>query len=262
MAWVGYRVQLTETCDPEAPSLIVNVETTPATIPDDHILAVVHASLAKRDLLPGEHLVDKGYTDSRMLVDSPRLFGVEIVGPVADDPSWQARASDGFDKATFLVDWDQQVVTCPAGKQSISWLPNGYLKNGMAFEARFSRTDCTPCPLRPRCTRAKQEPRIIRPQAREQHEALRAARQRQATPTFRERYAPRAGIEATHAQAVRRCGLRCSRYLGLAKTHLQHVVTAVAINLVRLGEWWAGRAKAPTRRSHFATLNPALAVAT
>jgi putative transposase len=32
--------------------------------------------------------------------------------------------------------------------------------------------------------------------------------------------------------------------------------------LVRLGEWWAGRAKAPTRRSHFAALNPAAAVAT
>jgi len=59
MAWVGYRVQLTETCDPDLPSLIVNVETTPATTPDDTMLAVVHASLAKRDLLPDEHLVDK-----------------------------------------------------------------------------------------------------------------------------------------------------------------------------------------------------------
>jgi transposase len=261
MAWVGYRVQLTETCDAGAPSLIVNVETTPATVPDDTMLAVVHASLAERDLLPGEHLVDKGYTDSGALVDSPRLFGVELLAPVADDPSWQAHTSDGFDKAAFAIDWGRQVVTCPAGKQSLSWSPHTYAKNDMAFEVRFSRKDCTPCPLRARCTRAKREPRIIRLQARDQHEALRAARERQATPAFRERYAPRAGIEATHAQAVRRCGLRCSRYLGLAKTHLQHVVTAVAVNLVRLGEWWAGRAKAPTRRSHFAALNPALAIA-
>jgi transposase len=262
MAWVGYRVQLTETCDPNLPSLIVNVETTPATVPDDTMLAVVHASLAKRDLLPGEHLVDKGYTDSRVLVDGPQLFGVEIVGPVAEDPSWQAHTSDGFDKAAFTIDWDRQTVTCPAGKQSFSWSPHAYAKNDMAFEVRFSRKDCTPCPLRARCTRAKREPRIIRLQAREQHEALRAARERQATPTFRERYAARAGIEATHAQAVRRSGLRSSRYLGLAKTRLQHVATAVAINLVRLAEWWAGHAKAPTRRSHFAALNPAMTVAT
>jgi transposase len=261
MAWVGYRVQLTETCDPDLPSLIVNVETTPATTPDDTMLAVVHASLAKRDLLPDEHLVDKGYTDSRVLVDSPQRFGVEIVGPVAEDPSWQAHTSDGFDKTAFTIDWDRQTVTCPAGRQSFSWSPHTYAKNDMAFEVRFSCKDCTPCPLRARCTRAKREPRIIRLQAREQHEALRAARERQATPAFRERYAARAGIEATHAQAVRRSGLRNSRYLGLAKTHLQHVATAVAINLVRLGEWWAGHAKAPTRRSHFAALNPAAAIA-
>jgi transposase len=260
-AWVGYKVQLTETCDPDLPSLIVNVATTPATTPDDNMLAAVHASLAARDLLPSEHLVDKGYTDSHVLVDSRRRFGVEVVGPVADDPSWQAREGEGFAKAAFLVDWERRVVTCPAGKRSISWLPNTYPKNGMVFEARFARKDCTPCPLRARCTRAKLEPRIIGLQAREHHEALHAARHRQTTPEFRARYAPRAGIEATHEQAVRRCGLRHARYLGLAKTHLQHIVTAVAINLVRLGEWWAGRAKAPTRRSRFAALNPALAVA-
>ena len=260
-AWVGYKVQLTETCDPDLPSLIVNVATTPATTPDDNMLAAVHASLAARDLLPSEHPVDKGYTDSHVLVDSRRRFGVEVVGPVADDPSWQAREGEGFAKAAFLVDWERRVVTCPAGKRSISWLPNTYPKNGMVFEARFARKDCTPCPLRARCTRAKLEPRIIGLQAREHYEALHAARHRQTTPEFRARYAPRAGLEATHEQAVRRCGLRHARYLGLAKTHLQHIVTAVAINLVRPGEWWAGRAKAPTRRSRFAALNPALAVA-
>src|SRR3954471_21659845 len=162
-AWVGYKVQLTETCDPDLPSLIVNVATTPATTPDDNMLAVVHASLAKRDLLPSEHLVDKGYTDSHVLVDSRRHFGVEVVGPVADDPSWQAREGEGFAKAAFLVDWERRVVTCPAGKRSISWLPDTYPKNGMAFEARFARKDCTPCPLRARCTRARLEPRIVRP---------------------------------------------------------------------------------------------------
>ena len=114
--WIGYKVHLTETCDPATPHLIVNVETTPATTPDDHMLATVHASLEPRGLLPAEHLVDKGYTDSQVLVDSQRTYGVTLIGPVADDPSWQARAGTGFDKAQFLVDWDQQVVTCPDGQ--------------------------------------------------------------------------------------------------------------------------------------------------
>jgi hypothetical protein len=86
---------------------------------------------------------DKGYTDSQVLVDNQRIYGVTLIGPVADDPSWQARAGTGFDKAQFRVDWDQQVVTCPMGKQSISWLPNTYPKNGMTWEARFARAYST-----------------------------------------------------------------------------------------------------------------------
>ena len=136
--WVGYKAHVTETCDEDRPHLIVNVETTPATTPDDNMVEVVHVSEKERDLLPGEHLVDKGYTDAQILVNSPRDYGVTIIGPVAEDPGWQARAGTGFDKGNFAVDWDREVVTCPAGKKSISWLPNTYPKNGMVFEARFA----------------------------------------------------------------------------------------------------------------------------
>lgn len=255
--WIGYKVHLTETCDPATPHLIVNVETTPATTPDDQMLATVHASLEPRGLLPAEHLVDKGYTDSQVLVDSQRTYGVTLLGPVADDPSWQARAGTGFDKAQFLVDWDRQIVTCPMGKQSISWLPNTYPQNGMTWEARFARKDCTPCPQRAQCTRAKKEPRIVGLQAQEQYEALHTARQRQTTEAFAQQYAPRAGIEGTHAQGIRRCGLRQARYIGLARTHLQHIATAAALNVIRIGEWLAGTPQAKTRCSPFAALKAA-----
>src|SRR5512135_897927 len=200
MEWVGYNVHLTETCDEGTPHLIVNVETTPATTPDDNMIEVVHKSEQERDLLPGEHLVDKGYTDAHVLVDSQQDYGVTIVGPVAEDPSWQARAGEGFDKGSFVVDWEKQVVTCPAGKESISWLPNTYPQNGMVFEARFARKDCTPCPFRARCTKAQKEPRIIGLQAREHHESLQAARRRQTTEEFCQQYAARAGIEGPQSR--------------------------------------------------------------
>ena len=198
------------------------------------MLTVVHQSLAKNELLPSEHLVDMGYTGCRMLVESQQRRGVVVVGPVVEDTSWQAHAAEGFSKADFHVDWDQQVVTCPEGKQSISWLPSTYPKGGMQFEARFARNDCAACPMRSRCTRSKVEPRIITLQARKEFEALQSVRRNQATEKFRKNYAARAGIEGTHSQAIRRCGLRRCRYIGLAKTRLQHVITAVAINLVRV----------------------------
>ena len=258
VAWVGYKVHLTETCDPDTPHVITNVETTPATTPDDNMVSVVHASLAQSELLPTEHLVDKGYTDSHVLVESQRRHGVTIIGPVADDPSWQARSGDGFTKAQFQVDWDRQEVTCPKGKKSISWLPNTYPQNGMQYEARFARKDCTPCAMRSRCTRGKIEPRIIGLQARENYEALQSARRRQMTKNFQDDYASRAGIEGTHSQAIRRCGLRRCRYIGLAKTGLQHVITAAAINVVRIAEWHNGTPTAKTRMSHFAALQLAV----
>jgi transposase len=256
--WIGYKAQLTETCDPSyaGPHLVTDVETTPATTPDDNMVAIVHASLARRGLLPGEHLVDKGYTDSHVLVDSRQRYDVTILGPVAGDPSWQAREG-GLTKADFHVDWGREVVTCPAGKESISWLPHTWRRGGMVFEARFARRDCTPCPLRPRCTRAEREPRIVGLQAREHFEALQHARRHQETEAFRASYAARAGIEGTHAQAIHRCGLRRSRYIGLAKTRLQHAITAAAINLVRVAEWFAGTPVARTRLSHFAALQAA-----
>ena len=83
------------------------------------------------------------------------------------------------------------------------------------------------------------------------------ARQQQTTATFKAQYAARAGVEGTLSQGVRAFGLRRARYLGLARTHLQHVVTAVAINLVRVEAWLAERPRAQTRRSHFAALAPA-----
>ncbi len=92
----------------------------------------------------------------------------------------------------------------------------------------------------------------IRPQ--EQYVALHAARERETTRGFREEYDRRAGIEATMSQGIRACGLRRCRYVGLAKTHRQHVLTAAAINFVRVSEWVAGTPVAKTRRSAFVAL--------
>jgi hypothetical protein len=85
----------------------------------------------------------------------------------------------------------------------------------------------------------------VRPQ--DQYEALRAAREWEQTDAFAEEYARRAGIEGTLSQAVRRCRLRRIRYIGLAKTHLGHILTAVAVNLLRIGAWLAGIPRAKTR---------------
>jgi transposase len=175
-------------------------------------------------------------------------------GPVAEDPGWQAREETGFDPSPLVVDWERQVGTGPAGQPRIAWRPQTSPASGLAFEARVARQACPPWTFRARGTRAKIEPRIVGLHVREPDEAWQTARQRQTTPACHQHYAARSGSEATHAQAVRRCGIRRSRSIGLAKTHLQHLLTATAINVVRGSAWVAGIAPAATRCSRFAAL--------
>lgn len=73
-------------------------------------------------------------------------------------------------------------------------------------------------------------------------------------PVWKERYHVRAGVEGTLSQGVRAFGMRRSRYIGLAKTGLQQVCTAAALNAARIVHWLAGTPRAKTRVTRFAAL--------
>lgn len=254
-SWVGYKVHYSETCDTERPNLITNVLTTASTVQDDTALPLIHQALASRGLLPAEHLVDCGYTDAENLLISQSEHQVRIVGRVADAPSWQARAGEGFAKANFTLDWERQVATCPMGKESHFWLPHGASDAAKGeFQIRFRRKDCTPCVSRAQCTKAKVEPRLLFVQARTEHEVLQAARTAQETDAFRAEYALRSGVESLMSQGLRAFELRKARYIGGARTHLQHILVAVAINVVRSLAWVREPQRTPPRVSAFRRL--------
>ena len=156
--------------------------------------------------------------------------------------------------SAFVIDWETQHARCPQGHTSIRWTPGRDVSGDPVVRIRFHAATCRACPVRSACTQAKEAPRQLTARPQAQHEAIQAARQRQETAAFTAQYAQRAGIEATQSQAVRRCGLRQCRYLGHAKTHLQHVLTATALNLVRVAAWLEGTPRAITRRAAFAAL--------
>ncbi len=155
------------------------------------------------------------------------------------------------------MDWDERVARCPEGKRSASWASyrNGARPHrGASVQVRFRSADCRPCPSRARCTRSATRGRCLNLYSRREHEALVGARLRQGTDAYRRLYAARQGVEGTMSQGVRAFGLRQARYRGLAKTALQHLATAAAINLDRLAARVARRPLAPTRVSRFAAL--------
>ncbi|MFD9286522.1 transposase [Streptomyces mirabilis] len=132
--------------------------------------------------------------------------------------------------------------------------------NGHEYlQFRFAKADCLACPDRHPCTASATRPRSIALLPQPLHEIQVRNRLDQQTEEWQRRYAVRAGIEATLSQTVRSNGLRLTRYRGLAKTHVQHVLTAMACNLTRTADWIAETPRGRTRSSRFHTLCTAAA---
>jgi transposase len=256
--WTGYAVHLTETCDAKRPNLITHVETTPATTGDVEMTDTIHQALQEKDLLPGEHLVDTAYVSAEHLARSSKDYELDLCGPAPPDSTWQARSETGYDIPCFAIDWEAQSVTCPQGIASRSWHEREE-KDKPVIQVRFPTGACRACGMRSCCTHAKEGPRVLTIKPQTQHEALQEARQRQQTSEFKERYKARAGVEGTISQGTRTFGLRRTRYIGLPKTRLGHILTAAAIDLTRAVHWLMDPdpSKAHTRVSHFAALAPA-----
>ena len=128
--------------------------------------------------------------------------------------------------------------------------------SGTKFRVSRAQFNCGVCPFRSQCTRAKTEPRSLTIQTKQEYTALHNRREVQFTPKFLKTYNQRAGIEGTISQGVRHSALRQSRYIGLAKTHLQHIFMAAGLNLCRLDNWLNSVPLATTRYSGFMTLKP------
>jgi len=251
--WSGYKVHFTETCQEEYPRLITQVETTPATVHDVKVTTRIQDRLAAKGRLPEIQLVDEGYMEIDLLLDSQKR-GIDLVGPVPTSKSWQDRVEGALDHTQFQIDWENRTVTCPNGKTSARCSDRKTWRGTPSLTFVFDKADCFPCPLRVHCSRAENVGRTLTLYPKEQYEAQLAARQRQHTEDFKKLYGERAGIESTMSQGVRRVGVRYARYIGLARTHLQETASAAAINLARLFNWLSGERPKPTRISPFMAL--------
>ena len=253
--WLGYKAHLTESCDEDLPHFITHVETTPATTQDEQLVEPIHQALAEKTLLPQEHLLDRGYVNTEVLIDSREKHKVEVIGPIKVNTHWQSQSEDGLDISHFSIDWENRKVTCPQGQENQVWTDHSVDHAGRPrIYVRFAKNSCLPCPVRKNCTRSSKGPRTLSFKPRAEFEVLQWARQREHTQAFKDQYAKRAGIEGTISQGTRSFDLRRSRYIGQAKTHLQHLLIATAMNLARFANWIMEIPRAATRTSAFAAL--------
>jgi hypothetical protein len=100
ISWKGFAAHVTETCASGSVNAITDVATTSAATNDGQALPGIHARLARRGLLPAEHLVDGGYTSLVHLERAEREHQITVSGPLPANPTRQHRRNEGFDRGT------------------------------------------------------------------------------------------------------------------------------------------------------------------
>lgn len=225
-SWIGYKAQVTETCEQAYPHLLMDLEPTGALENDSPQLPQIQARLKAQETLPNEHQVDQGYLSGENLVESAKL-GINLLGlPLAD-----TQGPPGFRQADFAIDEAARQATCPDEQTSRVWSQR---RTGQ-IQIRFDAQRCQPCRFFGVCTQSPQGRSLT---LHPHRLALIQRRAEAKTPAFLEKLHLRAGIEGTISELVRSYGLRRARYRGQAKLRLQMAFTAVAINLRRLVRWW------------------------
>ncbi|MGP3634319.1 IS1182 family transposase [Streptomyces sp. 24-1644] len=255
ISWKGFSAHLTETCAPDSPNVITDVATTAATTHDSKVLPGIHTRLARRGLLPAEHLVDSGYTSLPHLEQAAREHKVTVTGPLPGNPTRQHRRGEGFARDDFHIDYDRQQVTCPQGQISQGWhgpYPTSSPTAAPLIVARFTKSQCQPCPARSQCTTTADSARTVGFPPRELRDLQLRVRTEQQTPEWKTRYAIRSGVEGTVNEFAHGHGMRRCRYRRQGKAHIQHVLTAIAVNIKRLSRLPpAEDAPAPRRPTAF-----------
>ncbi|WP_232544718.1 transposase [Streptomyces buecherae] len=135
------------------------------------------------------------------------------------------------------MDFDRRQVTCPQGQVSAGWhgpYPTSSPTAAPLIVARFTKSQCRPCPVRTHCTTTPDSARTVGFPPRELRDLQLRVRTEQQTPAWKACYAVRSGVEGTMNEFAHGHGMRHCRYRGQPKTHLQHVLTAIAVNIERL----------------------------
>jgi hypothetical protein len=235
--WEGYKTDVTETCETDAPRIVTDVQTTQATESDASQVASIQQALAERDLLPESQTTDSAFVNGKTMSESAGR-GVTLLGPVQEDTSPQGRANEGVSLEDFTIDRAEKVATCPEGKTSSGWCEREEKGEGVVL-VTFRLATCEGCPRYASCVKGRSgRGRTLK--IRAYHEWVKERRAEQRTPEFQAAYASRSGIEATLSEQVRVYGLRYARYIGVRRVRLQHLMIGAATNLKRAARWIRG----------------------
>lgn len=191
--------------------LIRAVGITPANVAEASVTEAISEDLERQEVCLKELHIDRAYLSSHLVRE--RSDELEVYCK-----AWPVRESKRFSKQAFALDWEQQIIRCPA-EQEMPFVLGGVV--------HFPKETCDQCPLKTQCTTSAKGGSIsIHPD----EALLIELRQRQQTPEGRTKLRERVAVEHTLAHVGRRQGRR-ARYHGLRKNLFDLRRCAVVHNL-------------------------------
>jgi Transposase DDE domain len=206
----GYQAQLAETCVPENPvQLITAALPQTACEPDGDALVPLLDQLEKAQRLPEEMTADTLYTGDEN-VQAAAARGGDRVGPVpgrAPETGPAALTADdfAFDERTGTT------TACPAGYKPASCTDNSATAT---TRIEMPAEACAACPFRKECPIEMNKEGAFTYSFTDKDRRLAGRRGEEQTEVFRDRYAPRSGIESTNSGLKNRLGLGQLRVRG------------------------------------------------
>jgi len=220
----GYQVQVAEnytTTDDQGPCLITQVAVESADQHDANALLPALAQLEQKDMLPREMLADSLYGSDSNCETAMKEHQVAVIAPVM--PGNQKK----IHLAEFTLDTQGKILTCPQGTE-----PDKVKKSTSGYSAAFPVAACLACSAFDQCPVGKGKKACY---YRYTDKDIRLARRRQEedSPTFREKYRYRAGVEATMSEFDRRTGVKHLRVRGMKAVRFAAIMKAIGLNIFR-----------------------------
>jgi hypothetical protein len=233
--WVGYKVQVVESVDPDKPAkdkgeptenFITEILTTEAA--QDEMAGMAQALRTEQqhhEIKPPVMYADGGYVTEKTLTEAEQN-GMVLLGPTRPDPH-----KGPYNADAFHVDVEKRQAVCPQGNPSTqcSHIKDAYL--GTEYYRIEWGSQCDSCPVQKQCTQANSGRRILVVGLR--HDLVEQRRKEMKQPEFCESMHPRNGIEGTHSELVRGHGMRQTKYRGRSRVGLSHYFMGAACNVKR-----------------------------
>jgi transposase len=204
----GYKRHILHDLDT---GLIRVVGMTPANVPEASVTEAISEDLSRQEVRLKELHIDRAYLSSHLVRE--RSDDLEVYCK-----AWPVRESKRFTKQTFTLDWERQIIRCPA-EQEMPFVPGGVV--------HFPKETCAQCPLKEQCTTSVKGRSVsIHPD----EALLIELRERQQTTQGRSKLRERVAVEHTLAHVGQWQGRR-ARYRGLRKNLFDLRRCAVVHNL-------------------------------